>query len=177
MRPKARSATQCNGSRMGLCLPPGPATTMDDTQRQQRMNVVGVPHCCLRCLRADTASPATGPVTCVLRVGLAVGGASLRGASKTRPPSSWLAGACGGKPPSGARQVVAVHYVARGPTLKKVWTDCSSSGTYSHKSACFRTPPGVFAPRRSVVLAGSIPFPSGTERFRSGIRFADMSDN
>ena len=37
-------------------------------------NVVRVHHCCLMCLRADTASPATGPVTCVLRVGSAVGG-------------------------------------------------------------------------------------------------------
>ena len=136
-------------------------------QRQQRMNVVRVHHCCLMCLRADTASPATGPVTCVLRVGFSHWRASLRGAS-TQDPHTPAPSIRNGLmvPTTGGRQWWQCTTSRARAGQKKVWTDCSSPVSYRSKSACFRAPPGCLPP--SFRCPGwSSPFPSGTERFRS----------
>ena len=89
-------------------------------QRQQRMNVVRVHHCCLMCLRADTASPATGPVACVLRVGFSHWRASLRGASTQDPTPRTVDPERIDGADNRRASVVAVHYVARGRARKSL---------------------------------------------------------
>lgn len=114
MRPKARFHHVAQRVTNGIASEARSSHHDGRRQRQQRMNVVRVHHCCLMCLRADTASPATGPVTCVLRVGLAVGGLTAWGFNtRPTPPRTVDPERIDGADNRRA-SVVAVHYVARG---------------------------------------------------------------